>query len=222
MATSIEELLDQLAEFQAQRDLLEINKNDLINAVKVPEEVLAAQADANKRRQALDNHFNQSRKERYDAQTAEIKAVQDPPLPPEYVAALEAANAKRNAIRDRYNSMGDALEYTLTASKDKIDADLQAKTAAIYAQVQQRKAEIMTEFGDKASAVDANIAKLTDQIKRETVAAGKSVKGKVFHAVYVKGRVSWETDKLDGMCALIPQLREARKEGAPSVTIRKI
>ena len=41
-------------------------------------------------------------------------------------------------------------------------------------------------------------------------------------AIYAKGRISWDGSKLDGMMALIPQLKEARKEGTPSVRLRKI
>ncbi|CAK0771531.1 hypothetical protein CCP3SC15_4350001 [Gammaproteobacteria bacterium] len=40
-------------------------------------------------------------------------------------------------------------------------------------------------------------------------------------AVYTKGRVSWDSKKLDGMMILVPELASARKEGEPSVSIRK-
>mgnify|MGYP007071606482 CR=1 FL=1 len=89
-------------------------------------------------------------------------------------------------------------------------------------QVEARTAEIEAEFAPKLEAVDANIAALTDEVKAEVIAGGESVKGDHLHAVYIKGRVSWDSKKLDGLMIAIPELAAARKEGEPSVTIRKI
>lgn len=96
-----------------------------------------------------------------------------------------------------------------------IDAVL---TAEIKAQLQ----EIEAEFSQKVEGVDANIATLTEQVKAEVLKTGASVKGSYLHAVWAKGRVSWDTKQLDGLMIAIPQLAQARKEGEPSVSIRKI
>ncbi len=60
---------------------------------------------------------------------------------------------------------------------------------------------------------------LTEKVKAAFIENGESVKGASLHAVYSKGRVSWE---LEGLMMIIPQLKDARKEGDPSVTIRRI
>ena len=63
---------------------------------------------------------------------------------------------------------------------------------------------------------------LSAQIKEAVIREEKSVKGEHYHAVYVRGRVSWNSDMLDGMIVAFPALEKARKVGAPSVTIRRI
>jgi len=70
--------------------------------------------------------------------------------------------------------------------------------------------------------VEDNIKKLEAEIKAEVKTGGTSVKGKYFHAVYVKGRVTWNTDKMDAWLVDHPFLKEARKEGDPSITLRRI
>lgn len=219
--TTIEQL-DQLAEFQAQRDLLELQKADLLNAVKVPAEVQAAQDAANKQRQALDARFAEIRRELSEQANAAIDAIPMPELPAEYVTAVKVAQAHHAAIRASLENEIEAAVLQKQDTLSKIDANLSSQTAAIFAQLEQRKREIADEFSAKAGAVDANIKALTDAIKQAVKDEGKTCKGKVFQAVYVKGRVTWNTDMLDGMVIAFPALEKARKVGEPSVTLRKI
>ena len=58
-------------------------------------------------------------------------------------------------------------------------------------------------------------------IKEAGLAAGKTIKGNHHSCVFTKGRVTWDGKKLDGMMSIIPALRDARKEGDPSVSVRK-
>jgi len=216
-----EEMLEQLAEFQAQADLLELNRQELIDSVKVPDEVLAAQKEANERRQKLDSEL-WTREKRYDAMTADLlAAIVDPPMPPEFVAAKAEADRKRQEIVNKATHDEDEDRKAVQSLKAKIDADLQAQIAEVYNQVAIRKQEINDEFSEKASGVLDNIAKLTADVKAEVIKVGKSVKGSVYQAVFVKGRVTWNTDMLDGMIIAYPELGKARKEGQPSVTLRK-
>jgi len=53
----IKEKLDQLTEFESQRDLIGIKKRDLLDEVKIPEEVEAIMADGLKRINEVDNSF---------------------------------------------------------------------------------------------------------------------------------------------------------------------
>jgi hypothetical protein len=88
--------------------------------------------------------------------------------------------------------------------------------------IKKAEADINTEFAIKSEAVDENIAKLTAEIKNDVLQLGGTVKGEHMMAVWSKGRVSWDTKALDGVVALHPELAQFRKEGEPSVSIRKI
>jgi predicted transcriptional regulator len=88
------------------------------------------------------------------------------------------------------------------------------------AEIKARMAEIEAEFSNKTEAVNKNIAALEAEIKQAVITHGASVKGSVLHAVFAKGRVSWDTKSLDGYAAAHPELLSFRKEGDPSVSIR--
>jgi len=130
--------------------------------------------------------------------------------------------AKRKAVDEAAKLKFDEIEKAMTAKKLEIRASVEAQTRDVYAALNQRKAEIEAEFAGKAEAVDENIDKLTAEVKDDIKAFGASVKSEYYHGVYVKGRVTWNTDMLDGLITVIPQLEKARKVGDPSVTLRKI
>jgi predicted transcriptional regulator len=88
------------------------------------------------------------------------------------------------------------------------------------AEIKARMAEIEAEFAIKTEGITTNIAALESEIKRAVVEHGASVKGSVLHAVFAKGRISWDTKSLDGYAAAHPELLSFRKEGEPSVSIR--
>lgn len=89
-------------------------------------------------------------------------------------------------------------------------------------EIKAKIAEIEIEFSGKGEAVSEKIAELEAEVKELVKSAGASVKGQFLHAVYTKGRVSWDTKTLDGLAIAIPELTQARKEGEPSVSLRKI
>lgn len=113
-------------------------------------------------------------------------------------------------------------------------SDLQAQADVIRLRFQELRDGIMTpeikaalaevdaEEATAIEAVSAGIANLTDEIKQEVVAGGSSVKGNFLQAVWMKGRVSWDTKALDGFAAGHPEIVQFRKEGEPSVSIRAV
>lgn len=111
----------------------------------------------------------------------------------------------------------------LYAQRDLLNIDHdQARDNAIPEEVEAVLADIDAEFAPKQEAVAAKIAALEADAKAAVLAEGATVKGGALQAVYTKGRVTWDGKKLDGMMSLIPQLADARKEGEPSVSIRKV
>jgi hypothetical protein len=248
--TSIENKLDALADYQSQIDYLELQKRELLNEIKVPAEILAAQDEANKARQRLDSETMRIQRE-VEAVTAELlSAIVDPPIPPEFAEALAKARERREEIKRQENDRREQLLRTINISKARIDADLQSKTRDVYAQLAQRKQDIEAEFSGKAEDAKANIDKLTAEIKAEVAKGKESVKGHFWMAVYAKGRTTWKTDLLDDvyftlhkiqklLILLVPEheelvvlgievggvianLEKARKVGDPSVSLRKI
>ena len=63
---------------------------------------------------------------------------------------------------------------------------------------------------------------LAEKAKLLVVKHGSSVKGAKHMVTYVKGKVSWNDSYLLGLAVSIPEILEARKEGAPSAQIRAI
>ncbi len=217
-----EQYLDELAEYQAQQVYLAQKKQELLDTVKVPAEVLAAQDEANKRRQEIDRALWAEQTSIRNAEKMLLEEVKDPEMPPEFVAALAAANAEREAIRSQAAERLEREQKNAGVAKAQIDASLQAKVADVYAQVEARKREIASEFYRKEAAVSDNIAEMEKLAKAAVIEVGQTVKGKFYQGVYVKGRVTWNTDMLDGMVIAFPALEKARKVGAPSVTLRAI
>jgi phage host-nuclease inhibitor protein Gam len=90
------------------------------------------------------------------------------------------------------------------------------------AEIKARMAEIEEEFSGKIEAVNEKIAALEAEIKKDVIEHGASVKSSTLHAVFSKGRVSWDTKSLDGYAAAHPELLAFRREGEPSVSIRVV
>ena len=220
--SEIKNKLDKLAEYQAQRDLIEIDKKRLIDEVKIPAEVLEAQRLANMERQRIDSELRKRQSEAGANRDAELLAIIKPDLPPEYLAAMESYQKKRDEIASKYADSDIESVRVATSEKSKVDENLQAKVADVYAQVAIRKDEIEAEFAGTSRAADENIQKLTDEIKNDIRNLGESVKGTHYQGVYVKGRITWNTDKMEAWIVDHPFLKDARKEGEPSVSIRRI
>ena len=59
-------------------------------------------------------------------------------------------------------------------------------------------------------------------IKAAVMALEEPVKGERLQAVINKGRVTWDSKLLEGYAVAHPEIKAARKEGEPTVTIRKV
>lgn len=111
----------------------------------------------------------------------------------------------------------------LQAAPDAIRLQKQALIDGILtAEIRAKLAEIDAEFAPQLQAAEEAAANLEAEIRAEVVVGGVTVKGSHLMAVWNKGRVSWDGKKLDGMLAIIPQLAAARKEGEPTVSIRRV
>lgn len=113
--------------------------------------------------------------------------------------------------------------YELQAQRTVAELDKQALIDSVMTpEIKEKLDEINAEFASRVAVLDEKITILTDEIKKDVIEHGESLKGTYLQAVYMKGRVSWDTKKLEGLMMVIPQVSEARSVGEPSVSIRKI
>src|SRR5574343_1878758 len=104
----------------------------------------------------------------------------------------------------------------LQASLEVIRMNKQATIdAVITPEIKARLDKIEAEYTQTSEAIQAGIESLTNEIKDEVITAGASVKGTHLHAIYAKGRVSWDSKILEGLMMVFPKLEEARKVGDP-------
>lgn len=92
----------------------------------------------------------------------------------------------------------------------------------VLAPVKTQLADLDAEFQPMLDEAREKAIELEAQIKNAVLQHGASVKGQRYQAVWSKGRVSWDTKKLDGLMIALPQLKECRTEGLPSVSIRSV
>jgi len=111
----------------------------------------------------------------------------------------------------------------MQAERDVLAMTKQQLVDAIIAlEIKAQIAEVEAEFAPKLETVDAKIEAQTSIVKRLVLEIGDSVKGAFLHAVFAKGRVSWDTKALDGYAVAHPEIVAMRKVGDPSVSIRNI
>jgi len=109
--------------------------------------------------------------------------------------------------------------------KSQIDRQFEAKRlaqeAVIPPEIKKRLEEIDAEFTVPRTVVE-RMDEITKQVSDEVIERAVTVKGKYLMAVYAKPRITWNTEALEGFVAAHPELLQFRKEGSPSVSIRKI
>jgi len=89
-------------------------------------------------------------------------------------------------------------------------------------EVQDAIDAVNAEFDAQIEAANKRFSEIENAVKVAVSESGETVKGGAYQAVYNKGRVSWNTKQLEGLMIAFPRLAEARKEGNPYVTLRKV
>lgn len=75
---------------------------------------------------------------------------------------------------------------------------------------------------DAVDTLQGSLAELTTEIKADVIANGSSVKADHLHAIYNKGRTTWNSKLLAGYAVAHPEIMALRKVGNPTVSIRSI
>ena len=108
----------------------------------------------------------------------------------------------------------------LRAAVDVARMDHETKRAEVLKKVQAELDAIEVEFQPVLDAAEANASALEAEIKNDVLLRGESLHGGVYHAIYMKGRVSWDSDGINDYARSHPEVLKFRKEGQPSVSLR--
>ena len=111
----------------------------------------------------------------------------------------------------------------LDAHRDAVLMDKEAlKQQIMPEEVKQQLRDVDSEYNPKLEAISQERAQLEAEVRNDVMVYGVSVKGERYRASYVKGRISWNTEALDGYALAHPEINICRKEGAPTVRIAKV
>jgi hypothetical protein len=122
------------------------------------------------------------------------------------------------SIAEKLNRLAD-----FHAQREGMQADKQALIDKVLSpEIKARLAEIEAEFSSKGEAVEANIGTLEAEIKAEALAHGETVKASRLQAIWNKGRQSWDDKGLSAYAEKHPEVLQFRKQGEPSITIRRV
>jgi hypothetical protein len=123
-----------------------------------------------------------------------------------------------NNIQEKLDRMGN-----LQAKEDIINMDFnELRDSLLTPELRVQLRELEEERQTALESLQAGMTKLREEIAKDVLRFGDSVKGKYLHAVRNNGKVTWDSKKLEGYAEAHPEVRAFRKQGAPSVTFRKV
>jgi len=110
-------------------------------------------------------------------------------------------------------------------------ADLRATADATRIDYETKRSEILKAVHTELDALDAEYQPLLEtsqsradaleaEIKDEVVHRGASVQGTRIYAMFFRGRVSWDREKLEDYGKAHPEVMNFRKEGEPYASLR--
>ncbi|MCS6910725.1 MAG: hypothetical protein NZM11_09195 [Anaerolineales bacterium] len=100
--------------------------------------------------------------------------------------------------------------------------DYEAKRAEILRSVQAELDALQAEYEPLLESAQARAEALEAEIKKAVLEYGATVKGSAYQAVYVRGRVTWDNQKLERYAQAHPEILVWRREGEPSVALRAV
>lgn len=109
-------------------------------------------------------------------------------------------------------------------------ADLQDEQAALLAaqadaiphKLRTELTRIAKRFAPDVEKIRTELELLTLQLKAAVIEHGASVKGERLQAVYVSGKAAWNNDALIGYAVTHAEILAFRREGKPSVSLRRV
>jgi len=108
----------------------------------------------------------------------------------------------------------------LHAAADLARIDYEARRAEVMKKVQDELEAIEAEYKPVLDAAQANAGALEAEIKNDILLRGESLRGAMYQAIYMKGRVSWDAAGMNEYARDHPEVLHFRREGQPSVALR--
>lgn len=118
-------------------------------------------------------------------------------------------------VASRLEQLAEAKRYAA-----EIHVEYENRRAAVMEQVRAQLEALDAEFGEMLCEADEEVVRLEGEVKEAVRTVGESVKHEGIHAVYVRGRVTWDSRGLSRYAEIHPELLEFRRVGNPSVSIR--
>ena len=113
-------------------------------------------------------------------------------------------------------------------------ADVRAQIAALEAERNEKVADVLTpeqvqrqidierSYDEMLAPLLKKEGALVEKIKTAVLKVGETVRAHGLMAVWNKGKVKWNADKLIGYAVDHPGIMEFREDSDPSVSIRKV
>jgi hypothetical protein len=132
------------------------------------------------------------------------------------VLAIESKLNRLSGLR----AEADTVQLVYQERIDTLMAPVQAQIDALLATVQPQMDALQAERSQRLGTLTAESIELQVEIEREVKSAGQSIKGDRLHAIFNRGRETWDGKSLNGYAAAHPEILPFRKIGEPYVTFR--
>ena len=116
-------------------------------------------------------------------------------------------------LLDKYSDNLLGIEL-LSAEKEKL------KESVITLEIKQMLAEIDVEFNQKTAPLTLENEHLMAQVKSSVIEKGETLTGSWHQAVFMRGRISWDSKGLAGFSVAHPEIQVFQHVGDPSVSVK--
>jgi len=137
------------------------------------------------------------------------------------IALKELGSSIERPTQDRVIDKLDMLAE-IRAALEINRADYETKRAEILKTVQAELDALEEEYAPLLQEPQEVISNLETEIKNDVLLNGATIKGSKYKAVYMHGRITWDTKGITKYAEVNPEILNFKKQGQPSVSIRAI
>ena len=124
--------------------------------------------------------------------------------------------ANLKITEEKLDKLADIIEVCLSFNKEL--AEIIDQALCNCPDLKERYKEVQQEL----EILTPRRFALIEEINKVVLDTKESIKGEKLHAIFSKGRVTWDGQKLVGFAIAHPEINELKKTGNPSVSIREV